>query len=67
MRRMGSVHPERVKVADWGAYARGRGGWFGSDGLHLTLPGADAFTAFVRDELLRYAPPPGRRLTASAS
>jgi hypothetical protein len=49
IKRAAKRWPELV-VADWNAYSSGRP-WFGDDGLHLTVSGANALAGFVR----RYA------------
>ena len=41
-------------VADWNAYSRGKP-WFSSDGLHLSVTGADALAAFLRPYVFRAA------------
>jgi hypothetical protein len=38
-------------VADWNAYSSGMP-WFGSDGLHLTITGANALAAFLHRYVL---------------
>lgn len=55
-------HPKRSVLLDWVAFSSGHGEWFQPDGLHLTFPGADAFTRLLR-QALPYAGPgelPGR-------
>jgi hypothetical protein len=47
---------KRVMLLDWVRYARGRGGWFQPDGLHLTFSGAAAYTKLMA-KALRYASP----------
>ena len=37
----------QVHVLDWVSYSQGHGSWFQPDGLHLTFPGADAFTRLL--------------------
>lgn len=46
----------QLVVADWNAYSSGRP-WFGDDGLHLTVTGANALAAFVRRYALDAARP----------
>ena len=41
-------------VADWNAYSRGKP-WFSSDGLHMSVTGADALAAFLRPYVFRAA------------
>jgi hypothetical protein len=50
-RRAGRQHPHRVQVLDWVRFSEGRGDWFQPDGLHLTFPGAHAFTKLLRKAL----------------
>jgi hypothetical protein len=40
-------HPGRILLLDWVRYSAGHANWFGSDGLHLTPPGYEAFTALI--------------------
>ncbi len=44
----------QLHVADWNAYSRGRP-WFGHDGLHLTVPGAQGLATLVRRSALQAA------------
>lgn len=44
----------QLHVADWNAYSRGRP-WFGHDGLHLTVTGAQALATLVRTSVLEAA------------
>jgi hypothetical protein len=44
----------QLLVADWNAYSRGKP-WFSSDGLHMSVTGADALAAFLRPYALRAA------------
>jgi hypothetical protein len=55
IRQATSRWPQLV-VADWNAYSAGKS-WFGPDGLHLTVTGADALAAFLRPYVLRAAAP----------
>jgi hypothetical protein len=48
VRDAGRRHPHRVRVLDWVNFSRGHPGWFQPDGLHLTFPGAHAFTKLFR-------------------
>jgi hypothetical protein len=48
VRDAGRRHPHRVRVLDWVNYSQGHPGWFQPDGLHLTFPGAHAFTHLFR-------------------
>ena len=60
-RIMARRHPERIRLLDWVRHARGHGGWFFSDGLHVTYAGADALTAFVAPAAKRFNAPWGTR------
>ena len=44
----------QMLVADWNAYSRGKP-WFSSDGLHMSVNGADALAAFLRPYAFRAA------------
>ena len=44
----------RLVIADWNDYSRGKP-WFSSDGLHMSITGADALAAFLRPYALRAA------------
>ena len=44
----------QLLVADWNAYSSGKP-WFSSDGLHMSVTGADALAAFLRPYALRAA------------
>ena len=44
----------QLLVADWNAYSRGKP-WFSSDGLHMSVTGADALASFLRPYVLRAA------------
>jgi hypothetical protein len=44
----------QLMVADWNAYSRGKP-WFSSDGLHMSITGADALAAFLRPYVFRAA------------
>ena len=44
----------QLLVADWNSYSRGKP-WFSSDGLHMSVTGADALAAFLRPYVLRAA------------
>jgi hypothetical protein len=44
----------QLVVADWNAYSAGKP-WFGSDGLHLTVAGADGLATFLRPYVIRAA------------
>ncbi len=44
----------QLLVADWNAYSRGKP-WFSSDGLHMSVIGADALASFLRPYVLRAA------------
>lgn len=48
VRHEGQRHPNRIKVLDWVRYSAGHAEWFQPDGLHLTFPGAHAFTRLLR-------------------
>jgi hypothetical protein len=49
MRAFEEAHPDQVATLDWPAYSAGQGGWFASDGLHLTTPGARGFTQMIAE------------------
>jgi hypothetical protein len=51
VRRAARRWPEMVKVLDWVRASRGRRGWFGSDGIHLTRPGLDAYVRCIKQAL----------------
>jgi hypothetical protein len=44
----------QLVVADWNAYSAGKP-WFASDGLHLSVAGADALASFLRPYVLEAA------------
>ena len=44
----------QLRVADWNAYSRGKP-WFGPDGLHLTVTGAQGLATLVRASVLEAA------------
>jgi lysophospholipase L1-like esterase len=44
-------HPGRILLLDWVKDSAGHPGWFQPDGLHLTLPGAAAFTRLLATAL----------------
>jgi hypothetical protein len=44
----------QMLVADWNAFSRGKP-WFSSDGLHMSVTGADALAAFLRPYAFRAA------------
>ena len=47
-------YPRKVGVLDWKRYSRGKRGWFGSDGLHVTRKGRDAYVRCIKQALPRY-------------
>ena len=49
MRAFEQRHPDQVGTLDWPAYSAGQGGWFASDGLHLTTPGAQGFAQMIAE------------------
>jgi hypothetical protein len=49
-------HGGRILLLDWVKYSAGHPGWFQPDGLHLTLPGAAAFTRLLATALPRAYP-----------
>jgi hypothetical protein len=57
IRAAGRAHPRRIKVIDWVRYSRGRGSWFGGDGIHLTYTGVTNYVRFIR-RCLRWADGP---------
>ena len=48
------TYSKRVMLLDWVRWARGRNSWFQPDGLHLTFPGAAAYTELM-GKALRFA------------
>lgn len=40
-----------VVLLDWVRFSRGHGGWFGSDGIHLTMTGVKNYVRFIRRSL----------------
>jgi hypothetical protein len=52
--RIASHRWPQMVVADWNAYSKGRP-WFGPDGLHLTVSGADALAEFLRPYVFKAA------------
>ncbi len=55
MRAFEEAHPDQVGTLDWPAYSAGQRGWFASDGLHLTTPGAQGFAQMIA-EGVEFAP-----------
>ena len=49
-------HGKRMIVLDWGAYSRGRSGWFSGDGLHLGPGGAAGLARLLGRGLRRLYP-----------
>ena len=47
MRAAAQRHKHRVVLLDWARYSAGHGDWFQPDGLHLTLPGAAAYSRLL--------------------
>jgi hypothetical protein len=39
-----------TRVLDWYGYSRGRGGWFYSDGMHLTPTGRQAYASYLHSK-----------------
>jgi hypothetical protein len=66
MRRAARRFPRRVRLLDWVRVSRGKSGWFGHDGLHLTWSGARAF-ARVLGRAVRMRPPTRTRRRAPSS
>jgi hypothetical protein len=53
------AHPRNILLLDWVKYSAGHPGWFQPDHLHLTLPGAAAFTDLLATALpYAYVPCP---------
>jgi hypothetical protein len=67
VRRAGRRHPDTVKVLDWARYSRGRRGWFGSDGIHVTRAGRDAYVRCIRRALPFAGPKAGAAPRAGAA
>ncbi len=40
-----------LKVVDWDTYSKDQPDWFAFDGVHLTLPGANALATFIKNAL----------------
>jgi hypothetical protein len=57
VRSAGARHEAQVRVLDWVAYSAGHPSWFQPDGLHLTFPGAAAFSGFL-GRVIALAEPP---------
>ena len=49
MRGFEQAHPDQVATLDWPAYSANQPGWFASDGLHLTTPGAQGFAQMIAE------------------
>lgn len=49
MRAFAEAYPDQVGTLDWPAYSAGKRGWFASDGLHLTTPGAQGFAQMISE------------------
>jgi hypothetical protein len=56
IRAAARAHPKRIKVIDWVRLSRGRGSWFGPDGIHLTWRGVTKYVRCIRRSL-RFASP----------
>jgi hypothetical protein len=57
--REAQQHPGNILLLDWVRYSAGHPGWFQPDHLHLTLPGASAFTSLLASALpYAYVPCP---------
>jgi hypothetical protein len=65
MRRAARRFPKRVRLLDWVRHARGRGGWFAGDGLHLSHSGARAFARLLGRSTRMRPPRAARRRGAS--
>ena len=42
---------QSLKVLDWDTYSTDHPEWFAADGVHLTLPGANALATFIKNAL----------------
>jgi hypothetical protein len=51
IRAAARAHPRRIKVIDWVRRSRGRGSWFGPDGIHLTYRGVTKYVRCIRRSL----------------
>jgi hypothetical protein len=58
VRTSGREKPNQIRVLDWVRESQGHSAWFQPDGVHLTFPGADAFTRFLRRAFAYAAPAP---------
>jgi hypothetical protein len=67
MRAFARSHADRVLLVDWRARSAGHPGWFFSDGLHVNLRGAAAFTRLVAGRAAGVIAPPVGQLRRAAS
>jgi hypothetical protein len=63
IRAAARAHPRNLKLIDWVRFSRGRGSWFGGDGIHLTDRGVRNYVRCL-GRALRFAA--GPRTTAGA-
>jgi hypothetical protein len=66
MRRAARRFPRRVRLLDWVRHSRGKSGWFGGDGLHLSRRGARAYARLL-GRATRMRPPLSRARRRGAS
>ena len=57
IREAAGLHPRKISALDWKRYSRGKDHWFGSDGLHVTREGRDAYVRCIKQALPRYRTP----------
>ena len=55
VRKAGKLYPGHVVVLDWAADTKGKPGWFGPDGVHLTWSGIAGMAKYLKS-VLKYAP-----------
>lgn len=56
MRDLAKKFPTRIFLLDWVRYTRHKSRWFGPDGLHLSIDGADGLAGYLK-RALKYAAP----------
>lgn len=55
VRKAGKLYPGHVVVLDWAGDTRGKSGWFGPDGIHLSWSGVAGLARYLKP-VLKYAP-----------